>query len=111
MRIQSDVKVWAWFGGARAGDPTLKIIVELMRDEPLLVQRPVPLYLLPKGRLAEKSDLQGRHLIGVLATYSIERIGYPVPTPLDDLARQLRDALAKHWDEAPAIEAEKPIHQ
>src|ERR1700752_2656305 len=111
MRIQSDVKARAWFSGARAGDPTLQIVIKLLRDQPFLIQRPVPLHLLPQGRLTEKSNFERRYIGGILATQRIESIGYPVPTPLDDLAREFGDALAKHRDKAPIVETQELVDQ
>src|SRR6516162_4880438 len=111
MCIQSDVKAWAWFGGARPGDPAQQIIVKLLRNQPFLVQCPISLHLLAQGRLAEKTDFQGRYVVGVLTTQRIEGIVYPVATLLDDLAAQLGDALAKHRDQAPAIKGQEPVDQ
>jgi len=43
--------------------------------------------------LTEKPDFQGRYIVGVLATQRIEGIAHRFPTPLDNLARQLGNAL------------------
>src|SRR5215469_5178768 len=98
MCIQSHVKAWAWFSGARTSDPAQQIIVKLLRDQSFVVQRAVSLHFLAQGRLTEKSDLQSCYVVWVLATQRIESIVYPFAPLLDDLVGQLGDALSKHRD-------------
>src|SRR5215469_1464607 len=111
MCIQSHVKAWAWFSGARTGDSAQQIIVKLVRDQSFLVQRAVSLHFLAQGRLTEKSNLQSCYVVGVLATQCIESIVYPFATMFDDFAGQLGDALAKHRDKALAIKTQEPVDQ
>jgi len=48
--------------------------MELLRDQPFLEQRLVSHHLLPQGRLTEKPDFQGRHIVGILATQRVEGV-------------------------------------
>src|ERR1700730_6678400 len=109
MRVQSDVEARRWFGGARAGNATLQIVVELLGDQPFLEQRLISHHLLPQGRLTEKTDFQGRHIIGILAPQRVEGVAYPFPSPLDNLARDLGDALAKDRAQPAVVEAGEPV--
>jgi len=111
MGIQSDVETRAWFDGAGTGDATLQVVIELLRDQPFLEQRLVSLRLLPQGRLTQETDFKGRHVVGVLATERIQSIARRFPATRYDLTCQLGNALAKHWDKPPAVEAPEPVDQ
>ena len=80
---------------ARAEHAPLQIVVNLVRDQPLVEQALVSRQFLAQRRLAEKPRLELRRIIGVLPSQRIERAGDRVAPLADDLAGDVGDALAE----------------
>ena len=79
MRVQTDLETRPPFGGTAAGDASLQIVVELLRDQSLFEQGLISPHLSPQRRLAKKPVFQCRYVIGILSTQRVEGIAEPRP--------------------------------
>jgi hypothetical protein len=111
MCIQPDFEARPPFGGPAAGDASLQVVIELLRDQTLFEQGLVSPHLLPQRGLTQKSDFKSRHIIGVLSAKGVQGIAHVFASMLDDFTGDLDQPLVKYPSQTRAVEADKPVDQ